>query len=65
MLHDTSPMIRYIMISKCHTLETRLKDSARDRMEKHPNILATNLMKEVKTTTIKKEITSRLIYLVL
>jgi len=34
-----------------NTLETRLKDSARDTpMEEHPNILATNFMKEVETT---------------
>jgi len=39
----------YITISTCHTLETRLKDSA-DRMEKHFNILAINLMKKIKTT---------------
>jgi len=33
----------------------RLKDSARDRMEKHPNIFAINLMKEIKTMLKKKE----------
>jgi len=46
-------------------LETRLKDPAKDTpMEKkHSNVLATNLMKEVKTMLVEKKITSRLMFL--
>jgi len=38
----------------------RLNQRYADRMEEHSNILATNLMKEVKMQT-KKKITSRLV----
>jgi len=48
-LPGTSPMTLYIMILTYRTLETKLKDSA-DTTEEYPNILANNLMKEVKTT---------------
>jgi len=46
---DTSPMTLYVIILTHHTLETRLKDSQKyaDRMEEHPKILATDLMKKV------------------
>jgi len=48
-------MILYIMIfSQRYT----------DRMEEHPNMLATNLMKEIKTIPSKKEIISRFMYLI-
>jgi len=60
-------MIFYIMISMCHTLETRLKDSARedaDGMKKHPNIVAINFMNEVKITPIRKKFTSKLMHLI-
>jgi len=50
-------MTLYMMISTCHTLETRLKETKKslsqryaDKTEEHPNIFAINLMKEVKTT---------------
>jgi len=40
-----------IMIATYHMLETRLKGQRyADRMEEHPNILATNLVKEVGTS---------------
>jgi len=35
-----------------------------DRMEEYPNILATKLMKEVKTTRRSKRTTSRLMYVI-
>jgi len=39
------------MISTCHGDEIkRLCQRYADRMEEHPNILATNLMQEIKTT---------------
>jgi len=64
---DMSPMTLYIMISTCQTLETRLKDSQihkyTDRME-HPEILATNLMKQIKITRRLKKNYSRLVYLI-
>jgi len=42
-------MTLYIMISTCHTLEIkRLSQRYADRMEEHSNILATNLLKEIK-----------------
>jgi len=46
-------MTLYITISRCHTRRDeikRLNQRYADRMEEHPNILAINLMKEVKTT---------------
>jgi len=45
-------MTLYIMISTCHTL-TRLSEiklSQKYADGEYPNVLATNLMKEVKTT---------------
>jgi len=41
-VNATSPMTVYVMILTCHTLERRVKGSARDRMEEHSNILAIN-----------------------
>jgi len=48
-------------ISTCHTLERRLKNGERktDRMEKHPNILATHEKSE-NNASIKKK-TARLV----
>jgi len=40
----------------------KLGERYTDRMRKHPNILATNLMKQVKTRPIKKK---RLVYFIL
>jgi len=48
-------MIFYIMI---------FSQRYADRMEEHPNILAINLMKEIKTISSKKEITSRFMHLI-
>jgi len=44
-----SSMTFYIMISTYQRLK-RLSQKYADRINKHPNIVATNLMKEVKTT---------------
>jgi len=41
----------------------RLSQRYADKMEEHPNILATNLMKQIKNAPIKKKITSRVMYL--
>jgi len=43
------------MISTIRDEIKRLSQRYADRMEKHPNILATNFMKEVKTTRRLKE----------
>jgi len=46
-------MTLYIVISTC------VRDEI--KMEEHPNIFAINFMKEIKTTRLKKKITSRLV----
>jgi len=54
-------MTLYIMISIPYVRDEikRFSQEYVDRMEEHSNILATNLMKEIKTPA-KKKITSRL-----
>jgi len=46
-----SSMTLYIIVSTYHTLEIkRLSQRYADEAERHPDILATNLTKQVKTT---------------
>jgi len=55
MLHDTSPMIFYIMILTYRMLEIKkLSQRYADRLEKHSNVFATNLMRCQNTMQIKK-----------
>jgi len=56
-------MIFYITISTYHTLETRLKDSARDTVTEWRNILAINLMRNAKTSRRLKRKLSQDLYL--
>jgi len=59
-------MTLYIMINVPYIRDEikRLGQKYVDSMEEYPNVLATNLMKEVNNTPIKKKTTSRVMYLI-